>query len=156
MNKFRKKSIIIEAVQLLDSRHSVKECISFIDKKPDLSKSSDDMRFDDFCYQVFEHGIKISTLEGEMTASIGDWIIKGINGEFYPCKPDIFEKTYKKVDSDFIIEFKTIEELIKEQNSFISAIPNNLGINLCSVQGIEYERQADGQLNKLTIIFIPE
>lgn len=38
--------------------------------------------------------IKIETLEGTMTASPGDWIITGINGEKYPCKPDIFEKTY--------------------------------------------------------------
>ena len=38
--------------------------------------------------------INIPTLEGTMTASLGDWIIKGVNGEFYPCKPDIFEKTY--------------------------------------------------------------
>lgn len=39
----------------------------------------------------------ISTLEGEMKASPGDWIITGINGEKYPCKPDIFEKTYEPV-----------------------------------------------------------
>lgn len=39
----------------------------------------------------------IPTLEGEMTALIGDWVIKGVNGEFYPCKPDIFEKTYEPV-----------------------------------------------------------
>lgn len=37
---------------------------------------------------------RIVTLEGEMTAERGDWIIKGVNGEFYPCKPDIFEKSY--------------------------------------------------------------
>lgn len=36
----------------------------------------------------------IWTLEGDMTASAGDWIIKGVKGEFYPCKPDIFEMTY--------------------------------------------------------------
>ena len=52
-------------------------------------------------------------------------------------------------------EFKTIDELIKEENSFISAIPNNLGINLCSVEGIEYERRKDGQLESLTIRFLP-
>lgn len=40
----------------------------------------------------------ISTLEGPMTATEGDYIIKGIQGEFYPCKPDIFEATYEKVD----------------------------------------------------------
>lgn len=39
----------------------------------------------------------IETLEGTMEASQGDYIIKGINGEFYPCKPDIFEKTYEEV-----------------------------------------------------------
>ncbi len=37
----------------------------------------------------------IKTLEGEMRANVGDWIIKGVNGELYPCKPDIFEKTYE-------------------------------------------------------------
>jgi hypothetical protein len=40
--------------------------------------------------------ISIPTLEGTMQAALGDWIIKGINGEFYPCKPDIFEKTYER------------------------------------------------------------
>lgn len=42
-------------------------------------------------------GFYIPTLEGNMKANIGDYIIKGINGEFYPCKPDIFTKTYEKV-----------------------------------------------------------
>lgn len=41
--------------------------------------------------------LKIETLEGTMKASVGDYIIKGVNGEFYPCKPDIFEKTYERV-----------------------------------------------------------
>jgi hypothetical protein len=40
----------------------------------------------------------ISTLEGELTVSIGDWIIKGVKGEFYPCKPDIFAMTYDPID----------------------------------------------------------
>jgi hypothetical protein len=39
----------------------------------------------------------VETLEGRMEVSVGDWIIKGVNGEFYPCKPDIFEKTYEPV-----------------------------------------------------------
>ena len=41
--------------------------------------------------------LKVGSLEGNMKANIGDYIIKGINGEFYPCKPDIFDKTYEKV-----------------------------------------------------------
>jgi hypothetical protein len=43
-------------------------------------------------------GIVIHTLEGDMKASVGDWIIKGVKGEFYPCKPDIFAATYEAVE----------------------------------------------------------
>jgi hypothetical protein len=43
--------------------------------------------------------IRIETLEGEMTASPGDWVIRGVKGEFYPCKPDIFEATYDVVET---------------------------------------------------------
>ena len=52
--------------------------------------------------------------------------------------------------------FKTIDQLIEEKNSFIDAIPNNLGINLCCVEGIEFVRRDDNQLETLTIKFIPE
>ena len=44
--------------------------------------------------------IIINTLEGDMKANIGDYIITGVNGEVYPCKPDIFEKTYEKVEGE--------------------------------------------------------
>lgn len=43
--------------------------------------------------------LTIRTLEGDMIARTGDWIIKGVNGELYPCKPDIFEKTYEKAEA---------------------------------------------------------
>lgn len=42
--------------------------------------------------------VKIKTLEGDMTASEGDYIIKGLRGEFYPCKPDVFEKKYELIN----------------------------------------------------------
>lgn len=45
----------------------------------------------------------ISTLEGVMRADVGDYIIRGVAGEFYPCKPDIFEQTYEKVDDDSLL-----------------------------------------------------
>ena len=52
----------------------------------------------EFCdFIVHKIGLPIKTLEGVMYASIGDYIIKGVNGEFYPCKPDIFHKTYELV-----------------------------------------------------------
>jgi hypothetical protein len=45
-----------------------------------------------------EGGLKIKTLEGEMLASFGDYVIKGVSNEYYPCKPDIFEKTYEPAE----------------------------------------------------------
>lgn len=53
-----------------------------------------------------EHGLThvyIHTLEGKMYVSEGDMIIKGVEGEYYPCRSDIFEKTYEKVDSNWIV-----------------------------------------------------
>lgn len=50
-----------------------------------------------FPYSFDDGEVIIRTLEGDHHASKGDWIIRGINGEFYPCKPDIFEKTYEEV-----------------------------------------------------------
>ncbi len=75
--KFRKKPVVIEAVQL--TPETVDEAIAFCGG----SIKSHPMT-----------GVVIETLEGDMLASNGDWIIKGIKGEFYPCKPDIFEATY--------------------------------------------------------------
>ena len=46
--------------------------------------------------------LDIETLEGTMHANVGDWIITGVNGERYPCKPDIFEKTYEQIDDCFL------------------------------------------------------
>lgn len=43
--------------------------------------------------------LTISTLEGGMTVSVGDWVIRGVQGEFYPCKPDIFETSYERIDT---------------------------------------------------------
>jgi hypothetical protein len=82
--KFRKKPVVIEAFQWMGSieQSQVPEWFSI---GPDgvcaaaLSQSRE---------------LLISTLEGVMAAKEGDWIIKGISGEFYPCKPDIFAKTY--------------------------------------------------------------
>lgn len=48
-----------------------------------------------------EEGLKIFTLEGSHLATIGDWIIKGVKGEFYPCKPDIFDQTYLIVEERY-------------------------------------------------------
>ena len=86
--KYRKKPVVIEAVQFSDdSPDSFIELQEFM--QSDLRVSYADPN---------NPVIKIETLEGIMDASIGDFIIKGVNGEFYPCKPDIFEKTYEAVE----------------------------------------------------------
>lgn len=83
--KYRKKPVVIEAVQLLEETFA--DCCEFIGE----DNLADGTSQDEIC-------IVISTLEGEMTAREEDWIIKGIKGEFYPCKPDIFEATYEPVE----------------------------------------------------------
>lgn len=95
MRKFIKKPVVIEAVQWKGD--NLFEVISFTDGKPDLSTNMAAEKWEDYKSFVRLHGFKIKTLEGMMSASVGDWIIKGVQGEFYPCKPAIFEQTYAEV-----------------------------------------------------------
>lgn len=81
--KYVKKTVAIEAVQFKDaSLACMDELSEFMNGTQAIVHSSGEPK------------LEIETLEGTMTASLGDFIIKGVNGEFYPCKPDIFEKTY--------------------------------------------------------------
>jgi len=82
MKKYRKKPIVIEAVQW--NGMNEEEIYLLTHGKAN--------------YCANECRMFIPTLEGDMEASVGDFIIKGVNGEFYPCKPDIFQKTYEEVD----------------------------------------------------------
>lgn len=72
----------------------------------------------------------IKTLEGNMIASLGDYIIKGVKGEFYPCKPDIFEKTYTNKNSENIVlvelSKKELTHLINDTISYIYRIKKNV------------------------------
>ena len=88
MTKYRKKPVIIEAVQFEGGISSIKKIILELG----LSQSSYGWDKDDYTK------LYIHTLEGTHIANIKDWIVKGIKGEFYPVKPDIFEQTYEKVD----------------------------------------------------------
>lgn len=93
---YRKKPVVVEAVLLDGSHKSIKKCLGFMGQK--VSNDVQTQRhFYDYVGIVNDKGMNINTLEGVMTASVGDYIIKGVNGEFYPCKPDIFEKTYEEV-----------------------------------------------------------
>ena len=83
--KFRKKPVVIEAMQFV-GESNVDEVLEWVTRESPQSAVGTSKE------------IYIPTLEGEMTASVGDWIIKGVKGEFYPCKPDIFEATYEAVN----------------------------------------------------------
>lgn len=76
MAKYRKKPIIIEAEQWFPHKEIEGVKNTLMENSP----------------------ATIETLEGTMNVSLGDWIITGVNGEKYPCKPDIFEKTYELVE----------------------------------------------------------
>jgi len=90
--KYRKKPIVIDAIQYTgDNKH---EIINFTEGQA-LTNTG-------YSY------LTIPTLEGNNKADVGDWIIKGIKGEFYPCKPDIFTLTYE--------QFKTACKSIDEEN----------------------------------------
>jgi len=84
VQKFRKKPVVIEAIQL--TVENVDLIIEFCNQNGNRNVKSHPPT-----------GVVIETLEGDMLASKGDFIIKGVNGEFYPCKPDVFEKTYELV-----------------------------------------------------------
>lgn len=100
--KYRKKPVVIEAVQWNGANHLI--CETFM-KGSEAYISRENS-------QIGE--IVIPTLEGTMLASPGDWIIKGVNGEFYPCKPDIFEKTYEPADSSSSMGFGDAIEVLKQ------------------------------------------
>ena len=87
--KFRKKPVEIEARQMLDDLANHIGIVQWIK----------DGGHDAFVSPVGTH-ITICTLEGNMTADLGDWIIRGVQGEFYPCKPDIFAATYERAEAD--------------------------------------------------------
>lgn len=99
IKQFRKKPVVIEAIQFDGTNKE--EIHNFVGDAIGQDVNSKDLF--------------ITTLEGIMIASVGDYIIKGVQGEFYPCKPDIFEQTYNEVQenaSDLITEVN-VTELLK-------------------------------------------
>lgn len=92
MGRYKKKPIVVDAIQI---HGNVAEIEQFIGEHGKVY-------FDDGAWKI-EKGqpctiVVIHTLEGDMTARDGDYIIKGIKGEFYPCKKDIFEETYEEAE----------------------------------------------------------
>ena len=92
IKQYRKKPVVIEAIQW--TGENIQECFEFVGNKMATQKT----KYFSSSGEPFEQtDIVIFSLEGAMSASIGDYLIKGVEGEFYPCKPDIFERTYEEV-----------------------------------------------------------
>ena len=94
--KYRKKPVVIDAVQW--TGENKREMFDFLMEYhcTDQYMSAEGKNFY-IDNQKVPGGLVIKTLEGEHLANIGDYIIKGVHGEFYPCKPDIFKETYEEV-----------------------------------------------------------
>ena len=95
--KYRKKPVEIEAVEWTGKNE--REMYEFLTVKIDTIPTLEE---DTFRIDLVNGGCQvgnliIKTLEGDHRANIGDYVIKGVKGEYYPCKPDIFKMTYEKV-----------------------------------------------------------
>ena len=114
--KYRKKPVVIEAIQFIDTPERLEELSKFIDNQP--------LRVD--YKNPNKPVLKLQTLEGEHIASVGDYIIKGVKGEFYPCKPDIFEMTYEPVNcymEELQSVYNQITNILKENNVLMNITP---------------------------------
>ena len=85
MAKYRKRPVVIEAVQW--TGENFEELWRLLESKEGRA-----------VYEESDMSIFLETLEGTMKAQVGDYIIKGVQGEIYPCKPDIFKSTYEQVE----------------------------------------------------------
>lgn len=88
MGFYRKRPVVIEAIRFVGSNFA--DVIEFTGYKPDFGSDQ------------YHDTIVIETLEGDMEAHAGDWIIRGVKGELYPCRNDIFAETYEAVDNEVV------------------------------------------------------
>ncbi len=97
--QYRKRPVVVEAMHWDGTEACLQEALRFVD----FSSLPDDgvhVGGPGIGYMPALGTLDIPTLEGTMTASPGDWIIRGVAGEFYPCKPDIFAATYESIDQE--------------------------------------------------------
>lgn len=154
--KYRKNSIVVEAFQMTRERR-----LDNSDWPEWLNKAWNYERGEPGSLQISQSStpgitapedseLEIVTLEGAHHILWGDWIIKGIKGELYPCKPDIFEKTYSPYKADWYEE--NIEEPIRD----IVRLLRDNGINTTCSCGHTMEIQGDTTLNVETLKIIDE
>jgi len=145
VGKYRKKPIVIDAIQFNGS--NFEEIFAWA-RRWHSEDTGPRM-----CQSNFEaEDLVISTLEGNHLANKGDWIIRGVEGEFYPCKPDIFEKTYEKVENEKgnkEISAASIDKEFVPKTKAVWVIKNVLEQSINShVKWIDYiEEPAEGKIS---------
>lgn len=128
--RYRKRPVVIEAVQFTGLNHD---------------------EIADFCFpQIIKVGgsftLLIPTKEGEMTASKGDWVIKGIQGEFYPCKPDIFEATYAPAQEEKSLNEKILDRQYYNRVLQLQGAIRNAIENLYLIRDVPYANDIAAEL----------
>ena len=118
MAKYRKKPVVIEAFQY-DGDFMNKDGNYYIPEWGVKANLEGVLYFEDG--ELF-----VNTLEGKHHASVGDYIIKGVKGELYPCKPDIFEKTYEPADKEVIVTAKAVVDAINKSQGNIQVRESGL------------------------------
>jgi hypothetical protein len=109
---YRKKPVVIEAIEFSDDPNTISNIAGFLGAETTVvSYENPDAPV-----------VKIETLEGTMTASVGDFIIKGVKGEFYPCKPDIFAATYDRAHSHGFCPIRDTKQFRKDLDSVLSEL----------------------------------
>lgn len=107
MGMYRKKPVVVEAMQFQGGATNATPIIDWILAGDGTATWNEEFPGwvspdGETGYGPEPEGISVTTLEGVMSASVGDFIIKGVVGEFYPCKPDIFEKTYTEINPTWV------------------------------------------------------
>jgi len=112
--QYRKRPVVIEAIKWTGK--NLRDVICFTDGPLNTRTHHAGMMWEQYSELVAREGLKIFTLEGKMNADVGDFIIRGVKGEFYPCKPDIFAATYENADTPTPLAADRIEALVKERD----------------------------------------
>ena len=143
--RFTKKPVTIEAIQWTGK--NLREVITFTDGPPDMRSHHAGMAWGAYADLVARDGLMIYTLEdgpdrrAKHFADIGDWIIRGVKGEYYPCKPDIFEATYKRAAH--------VQNPAENEHVVGDVSKNGAELNMGTQQGVAYARVSDADIDRI-------
>jgi hypothetical protein len=142
MSKYRKKPVEIDAVQFTGGAESATRVIDWVLAGGGTARYHGLVAAQEFGdgkgHPADDEHVSINTLEGTMRASVGDWVIRGVQGEHYPCKPDIFAATY---DRPTVAPLDAVEPITPER---VQAAVDALGVGIPLLDMRSLQLDADG------------